>query len=86
MTCLERLFKAEGFFFVLFFVFSQSRKENLRKAFLFMLLKQDLDSSYYSDYVKSLLKKRSSNCRSVSDFLLNNTIKSPKTGLTLSET
>lgn len=29
----------------------------------FLWLKQDLDSSYYSDYVKTLLKKRSSNCR-----------------------
>lgn len=48
----------------MFFFFTiQKRKKNLQHEIYQMCFYQDLDSSYYSDYVKSLLKKRSSNCR-----------------------
>lgn len=67
---LERLFQAEGSLFL-----SPSGKENLQhdvQTYVScMWLTQDLDSSYYSDYVKTLLKKRSPNCRSASDVLSN---------------
>lgn len=66
-----RLLKAEHFCFVCLFFFVvflnfQRRKpptQNSQSVFLCAAFEQDLDSSYYSDYVKSLLKKRSSKCR-----------------------